>query len=39
MQDVFSWEMKEEWEDLADRGFYAAGGGEDQHCKGLMHRR
>lgn len=34
MQDILSWETREEWEDLAHRGFYAAGGGEDQHCKG-----
>lgn len=38
MQDVLSWEMKEEWEDLAHRSFYAAGEGEDQHCKGPMHK-
>lgn len=29
----------EEREDLPHRGSYAAGGGEDEHCKGTMHKR
>lgn len=39
VQDILSWEVKEEWVGLPHKGFCAAGGGEDQHCKGTMHRR
>lgn len=31
--------MKEEWVDLPHRDFCAASGGEDEHCKGTVHRR
>lgn len=37
--EVLYWEMKEEWVDLPHRGSYAAGGGEDEHCKGTVHNR